>query len=369
MTAALAAALALLAPHDPAAALFGGAGPVPRFEVTVAPDGLAALRADPRAYVRGTVRVDGRLYPDVGVRLKGAQGSFRPWDDKPALTLRFDRFVRGGRCRGLARVHLNNSVQDPSYLNEVVGGELALAAGLPTARAGHALVTLNGRPAGLYVLKEGYDRLFLARHFADPGGTLYDGGFLTDVDADLRRDAGPDAGRADLRALAAACRVGDPARRLAALDRVLDVDRFLTLAAVQAVTADWDGYCRNRNNYRLYFDPGAGRAVFLPHGMDQLFRNPGEGVDPGTGGLVARALFETAEGRRRYFNRLREVVDRHFRADAVCERIDGRVPRLRAALEGERAGGGAELAAAARELKEQVRQRAAALRRELDRSR
>jgi hypothetical protein len=65
----------------------------------------------------------------------------------------------------LDKIHLNNSVQDRSYLTEILCGDLFLAAGVPAARGTHARVFLNGRDLGLYGLKEGFDQSFLRRHF------------------------------------------------------------------------------------------------------------------------------------------------------------------------------------------------------------
>jgi len=86
--------------------------------------------------------------PDVALHLKGSAGSFRPVDDKPGLTLILSRGESGGRFHGLRKFHLNNSVQDPTYLSEAVSGGLFRAAGVPAARAAHAVVELNGRKLG-----------------------------------------------------------------------------------------------------------------------------------------------------------------------------------------------------------------------------
>ena len=72
-----------------------------------------------------------------------------------------DKFGRTRRFHGMDKFHLANSVQDPSYLSELICGELFRAAGVPASRIGHAVVTINGRKRGLYYLKEGYDRDFL----------------------------------------------------------------------------------------------------------------------------------------------------------------------------------------------------------------
>jgi spore coat protein H len=221
--------------------------------------------------------------------------------------------------------------------------------------AGRPRVELNGRKVGFYVLKEGFDKTFLKRHFKDDNGNLYDGGFLQDVDAPLQLDSGTANGHKDLRAVLEACQGLSPGKlgrfslvaggaaftevrrdpngdkRFAGLNKLVDVDKLITMAALQVIATDWDGYCRNRNNYRIYFVPN-GRAVFMPHGMDQMFQNPGEGLWPGWGGLVARTVLETPEGRKRYIARLREMTDKVFVLDKLYKRIDEFVPRGKAAL-------------------------------------
>ena len=51
----------------------------------------------------------------------------------------------------------NNSVQDSTYLSEKICREMFEAAGVPSPRAGHAVVEFDGRLLGLYVLVEGID--------------------------------------------------------------------------------------------------------------------------------------------------------------------------------------------------------------------
>jgi len=178
---------------------------------------LAGLRLQPRAYVRCAVDEGGQVYRDVGFHLKGQPGTFQNFDGKPSLTLNFDRFVQGQRfhgptfARGLRRgrldkLHLNNSVSDPTYLTEMVCRELFLAAGVPTGRAGHARVFLNGRDAGFYVVFEGYNKGFLKQHFGDASGHLYDSEFMHDINEPLKSSSsGGPVERGDLRELAEAC--------------------------------------------------------------------------------------------------------------------------------------------------------------------
>lgn len=324
--------LAVAAPKpDPAADLFAHKGPVPVVRITLDKENLALLQREPRKYVRATVRVGDQTLRDVGIHIKGAAGSTRDWNDKPALTLNSDKFTRDQAFRGLDKWHLNNSVQDGSHLNEILANELAAAMGLPYCRCTHALVELNGRKVGLYVLKEGFDKEWLGRHFANTSGNLYDGGFLQDIDAPLKLDLGRDNGRKDLQALAKACREPDRERRYAAVSKLVDVDRFAAMTALQIVTTDWDGYSRKANNYRLYFDP-KGPAVFVPHGMDQMWGNPYESAWPGSDSMVGRAILNHPDGKKRAVAKLKELTDRHFTVEAMFARIDALAPRARAAL-------------------------------------
>lgn len=349
---------------DPSADLFKPTGPVPKFQIIVDRPNLAQLNKEPRKYVQCTLKVGDQTFKDVGIHLKGAAGSYRNWDDRPALTLNMDHFNKGQTFMGLEKFHLNNSVQDGTYMNEILCGEMALAMGLPAARGTHALVELNGRKVGFYVLKEGFDKVFLRRHFADPNGTLYDGGFLQDVDAPLQLDKGTPNDHKDLKALAAACRENDPAKRFGALDKLVDVDRLITMACLQVIATDWDGYCRNRNNYRLYFDP-KGKAVFFPHGMDQMFQNPGEGVWHGWGGMVARGVLETPEGKKRYTAKLKEMTEKVFVLDKVSKRIDEFVPRGKEALASVDKGWAAGWANEINNYKARLKERSEVLKREI----
>ena len=352
-------------PADPSADVFKPVGPVPRVRVTLDEANLKALKGDPRKYVHGTVKIDDQTFNDVGVHIKGAAGSGRPWDDKPALTVNFDKFAKGQAWKGLDKIHLNNSVQDASYLNEIVCSELCAAMGLPTARAAHAVVELNGRKVGLHVLKEGYNNAFVRRNFpAQRDGNLYDGGFLTDIDGDLKLEAGTDVKRADLKAIVKACQINDVKKRYDEVSKLVDVDRFCIDAAVQILGTDWDGYVRNRNNYRLYV-PTGGKAVFIPHGMDQMFQNPGEQLWQGWGGLVARAILDAPEGKKKTLEKLKEITDKHFTPEKFNPRIDLWVKRAKEGLAAQNKDWANQFEGEAKNEKNRLKERYDVVRREL----
>lgn len=318
---------------------FFAEGKIPHIHIQIVRTNLATLGERPRDYVRATVREDDRTYEEVGIHLKGAAGSFRGIDDeKPAFTLNFDKFVDDQKFHGLDKLSLNNSVQDPSYMTEAICSELFLAAGVPTPRTAHARVSLNGRDLGLYVLKEGFDKTFLKRHFKHTRGNLYDSGFLRDINESLERTSGDGdvARRADLKALVAATTETNHTLRLERIRQTLDLERFIDFAALEMLTWHWDGYVMKKNNYRVYHDPGSGRLVFFPHGMDQMFWDANAPVIPRAQqaeGLVARAIFETAEGRRLYQERAALILTNIFTAERLTNHLNQLQNRIRPALE------------------------------------
>ena len=345
---------------------------IPRIEITLDPSAVATLRIEPRIYVRATLREGTNVFPDIALKLKGARGSFRPVDDRPALTLNMDKFTGGQRFHGLDKFHLNNSVQDPTLMNEIICGELFRAAGVPTPRATHARVLFNGRDLGFYVLKEGYDKRFLKRHFKDASGNLYDGGFLMDVDDNLEKDSGDGPSDwSDLVKLAAAANTADLAQRKERLSQVLDTERFITFAALEMLTCDWDGYVQNRNNYRLYHDPTTRKFVFMPHGMDQMFWDVNYPITPGVSsggrgrgrgfrrnGLVAQRLFEVPDFQRQYLARMGQLLEKEFTAEWLGVQVGRIEERVRTQLGKSDPQFAAYLAAHARNMRRQLTDRA-----------
>jgi len=380
-------------PRDDEAEAFFARHVIPTLKLEINEEELKALQQNTRLYARATVReaipsAPERAYADVGVRLKGSAGSYRGINSKPGLTLSFGRFSLKQRYHGLGRVHLNNAVQDPSYLCENLGGWVFRRAGIPAARVTNARVFLNGRDLGLYCVVESVDGNFLRRWFGENAGTVYEGDHDIDtpLPTKLRGEDDPEFARAldpkrrprpatrageppvadesadpddarravaeeerkvaeaqrkldesrrkaldRLKELAEAARDGDPHDRRARVGQLLDPDRFLTVAAAEALLVHWDGYSPNRNNYRLYHDVAAGRFVFLPHGMDQLLQGERFGLLHTTG-LVARALLDDPNDRAHYYARMAELRRTAFEPEALAKYLDEVAARIQPVL-------------------------------------
>ena len=316
---------------------------VPKLSIEIPEEGMKVLREyrqiwrqtrPERIDVKATIREGKKVYQDVAIHLKGTY-TFQPIDAHPSLTLNFDKFAKGQRFHGLTKLHLNNTVQDPSYLSEAFARDLFNDLGVPAPRAGHALVTLNGRAMGLYVLIEGASKPFLKRHFASTEGNLYDSASGGDITSELLIESGKNRqDRSELTKLAEAAEEPDPATRWTRLEQLLDVDEFLSFIAAEVLLVHWDGYGTGApNNYRVFHDVSRGKFTFLPQGLDQLLRSGGaQKLTPHFTGIVARGLVTTPEGRRRYLARIASLAAKEFRSEALLARVDRLAVPVRVAL-------------------------------------
>lgn len=320
------------APSDPAKKFFAS-GPIVQVAITLQPSDRQTLRDKPREYVQATITLEGesKAWTNVGIKLKGAAGSFRKIDERPGFTIHLGKFGGTERLHGLKRFHLNNGVQDASRLCEWLGCEIFTKAGYPAPRVAHARVTLDGEDLGLYVLREAFDRQFLLRTIGNANGSLYDGGFCQDIDRNLEKDSGdgPDD-HSDLARLRAACANADPDHPTKLLG-ALNVDAFIDFMALEAMIAHWDGYSQNRNNFRLWCSAELGSSMFFPHGMDQLFDRTSESVLKHPAAIVANAVQQNPIWRKRYRERLKALLPL-FKSNSLNKKIKAHASKLQKEL-------------------------------------
>ena len=295
--------------------------------------GLSRPFADIYTWFSATVTVDGETYSEVGVRKKGFVGSQS--DTKPSLKLRFDKYVDGQSLGGvMERMTLNNSLQDPSFVNTCLSYRVFAAAGNPASRCNFATVSVNGTDLGLYVHVEEIKAPFLLRHFDRADGNVYEGNvsdFTPVYRGTFEKKNNTDADDwSDIDAVVAA--LADPSDAgLEALGEIVDLDRFLSFWATEVLIGHWDGYAGDRNNYWFYREPG-GRFVFIPWGVDDTFHlrddpNPFDDIsDPPPSVLALTAipnrLYNHPDWRAAYVERLKEILDTVWDTDELLAAVD-----------------------------------------------
>lgn len=280
-------------------------------ELELSYSALRSLRRDPDTWVEGSFHYDGRTYGPIGVRTKG-ENSFLPIDRKASLKLSFDKFVSGGRFLGLEEITFNNMSNDISMMHERVAYYMYRHAGVPSARANHAWLKLNGEDYGLFANVETVDENLIARWFTDPEGTLFE---VHDVDfADEYVDSftleyGEDD-RTNLQGVADAMEVASGARAIALVGEHLSVDSYLDYWAVSAVVGQFDSYPYGvpGDDCHVYDDPVTGVLHFLPHGVDETFYSPSNDIT-GVYGVLSEQCLDSALCSREWETRVWEMQE------------------------------------------------------------
>ena len=323
----------IAAAKPPPAHDFFSDGRVRTFKIIVDQPGLAVLEKNDRSYVRATITEGTNIFKDVGIHLKG-MGSFRPFNEKPSLAVKFDKFTPDQGYFGLSKLMLNNASQDGTYLAELIATQMFRDGGLPAARVTHSFVEVNGRALGLYVAIEAMNKDFLKQYFRNPKGNLYEA-YLQDIDQKLDQDGGANTTQSDLTNLLAVARIQKPIERWNALQNVLEADKYISHLALELFTSHTDGYARNRNNYRLYHDPVTGRFNFLVHGLDWAYADTGVPIEPPRDSIITKAVIQTPQGRALYRERVRQLYTNVFRVDVMTNRINAAVANITRAARNE----------------------------------
>lgn len=292
-------------------------------------DCLDAPEPSPYNWQEATVSLDGVPFERVGLRKKGFFGSLD--SDRPSLLLDLDRNIDTQSWHTLARLTLNNNKQDDSALRTCLAYEVFRAAGVPAPRCGYAHVTVNGRDLGIYTHVEAIRKSFLRLRFGDDNGWLYEGtlsDFREPYDGTFEQKTNESTPyRGPIDRLAAAAAVPDD-QLIAALEAQMDLEGFYRFWAAEVLTAHWDGYTGDTNNFYVYAPEGDERLRFIPWGPDGTFRDTyllfEDAYAPPSvfaTGVIARRLYLHPEAQARYRSELRRLLDTAWNEEALTAKI------------------------------------------------
>lgn len=214
-------------------------------------------------------------FDKVGVRIKG-NSTARVNSIKKPFRIKFNEFTKGQKIDGIGSINLNNCNMDPSMARELPYFELARAAGLKAPRMNYAALYINSQFYGLYFLGEVINDDYLDSHFVkeerkgwlykgDIGSTFEDkGDDKTPYKATYEKKTYEDEDDwSDLIGLVAALNRTPSNELPAELDKVLDIDSFLTAMALDNITVNLDSYVGMSQNYYVYRRPTDNKFEWL----------------------------------------------------------------------------------------------------------
>lgn len=279
-------------------------------------DCLAGPRPSPFVTYEGSITIDGTTFPSVGVKKKGFFGSLDP--NKPSLKIKLEEYVQANEYLGLEKLTLNNARQDSSYIRQCLAYGVFAKAGIVVPRCNYAHVVVNGTDLGIYVNVENIDHKLTKKRYTDGTGPLYEGA-LSDFRTDWVNTFDPkgDGDRTDLQPLVDTAEDASDSQLVSALETNLDVEKFFTYWAMEMLTAHWDGYSNNKNNFFIYNDPTSGKLELIPWGVDATFQPQstfgGLGATDGpvavaAEGILANRLFSIASAKDRFLDKQRDLL-------------------------------------------------------------
>lgn len=326
---------------------------VPRIDLTISPTNLQELYADPESNLEylavfSFTRGDSTEGPiDVGLRFRG--DSIR-LNEKKSFRISFNSIDPDFDFHGIEKMDLNAEANDPSLVRSKMGHALYRYLGVPAQRSNHVILYINDQYYGVYLNTEHVDERFMKSRFDNNDGNL----FICQHSADLTY-LGPDPADYELEVegdqvyelrtnekwddyadLAHLVEVlnqysGEDLRK--ELERVMNVQQYLKVMALDVMTGNWDGYAGNHNNFYLYRDQYSGRFEYVPYNLENSAGIDFQGRDWATRSIYSwnpavsplfTALLQIDEFREQYTSYLKKLADY-----MVSAAFDGELTRWR----------------------------------------
>ncbi len=247
--------------------------------------------------IPATLTVDGDVYKEVGVRVRGASSSHVGEGYQRPLNISIDYVHDDQRLDGYKTLNLHNSNNDPSMMRAVLYLMIARDY-IPAAKANLVRVVINGENWGVYqngqqINKEFIDEWFDTRKGArwktpgSPRGSASLAYLGDDPEEykDIYEIKSKDK-ESSWKALIQLCKVltETPHDELKEkLPPLLDIDGALKFLALENALVNSDGYYTRTSDYYLYQDTD---DVFhiIPHDVNETFtRSHGRGGGGGRG--------------------------------------------------------------------------------------
>jgi len=270
------------------------------------------------------ITIDGITLNNVGIRKKGFLGSL--FSSAPSIKINTSKYT--DQMIGLTNnITFNNNAEDESRVVQTLNYKLFELIDYPAPRCNLSNIKVNDEALGTYCHLEAVDQYFLQQNFGNSNGDLYEGQ-LVDFIAEwlprweVKNDI-TDPSRAPILKISEVLASYEGESLLTELDKYLNLEHFYTFWAMEIILDHNDGYCRNRNNFFIYFDPNdADRAIFIPWGLNYMRPDESDSWSGYVSAELPRKLASIATSRTALENELNRIMDLIWDENTLISMID-----------------------------------------------
>ncbi len=294
--------------------------------------------------------VEGVVYPDVGVRIRGntSYTALPPGAEKVSLNITVDFVHPDQEVMGHDSLNFNNAFTDPTFCREVVYSNMA-AKYIPNSRANHVIVRLNGQNWGVYQNVQQYGKRVLKTFFEDNDGLRvkcannpsgpglqYQG---TNPASYNQYEIKDDGGLADpVGAIIDVCFAVDvlPPNQWRRIDKDFAIDPSIWTVVVENLFGDDDSYVNKGCDFVFYRNPVDGRSyLHQTDGNESWTENNWQAdfhFSQNTKPFLNNVLSEPTL-RARYFAHMRDLIQAEFTKPQLMAAFNARKAKIDAAVQ------------------------------------
>lgn len=236
----------------------------------------------------GTVAVDGQVYPNVGIRIRGNTSftGLPAGSQKFSLKLEMDVVNPNQDLIGYDSINLNNGWRDPTFTREVEFNNY-VAQFVPNARSNNVLVTINGESWGVYNNVQQTDKAMLRRYFSNadglrvrcfnnPNGPGLNYSPTLNASYEIQETGGlslPDATAQfiEMTRILTQSPLSNPLVDVPTMDRTIAIDGSTWTVALENLLTDDDSYINKGCDFMTYRNPVDGRTTLIQRDANETW--------------------------------------------------------------------------------------------------
>ncbi len=328
---------------------------IPKIEIIINPDSLQEILKYENKWSDHEFKADfifkdnsgNDTIKEVGFRLRGNTSRK---SKKKSFKISFNTFRKGRKFNGVEKLNLNGEHNDPSIVRSKFCADLADQMGIIAPRANHIMLYINGDYYGLYINVEHIDEEFVKLRYGNNGGNLYKCLYPADLNYwgnkgdyykkeangrriyDLKTNKDVDD-YSDLALFIKVLNTTSDKDFMCELEKIFDVDSYLKVMAFDILTANWDGYIFNKNNFYLYHDQKTGKFKYIIYDLDNTFGIDWFGIDWAKRNIyewsrdsqkrpLYKRILDQKIYRSRFTSYMKEIIDSIYLTQKLNEYLD-----------------------------------------------